>query len=96
MCELETLTKSLIWIFVAGSCCMAVLARKLTDHLLVAPPPPRHSWFRKKIHIKPSYLFKPDLYFDQPGQAWAWRMALVTAVTMAAGLVSFYVIFACR
>jgi hypothetical protein len=75
---------------------MAVMARKLTEHLLVTPPPPMHTWFRKKIHIKPSYLLKPDLYFDQIGQSWAWRMAVVSTVTMGAGLFSFYVIFACR
>lgn len=98
MCELEAFAKSLIWVFVAGSCCMAVLARKLTEHLLVAPPLPLplHNWFRKKIHIKPSYLLKPDLYFNQAGQPWAWRFTLVTAVTLGAGLLSFYVIFACR
>ena len=75
---------------------MAVLSRKLNDHLLEPPPPPKYTWFRKKIHIKPLYLLKPDLYFDQAGQPWAWRMALISAVTLAAGLLSFYVIFACR
>ena len=96
MCELEAFAKSLIWVFVAGSCCMAVLARKLTDHLLVAPPAPRHTWFRKKIHIKPSYMLKPDLYFDQAGQPWAWRFTVVAAVTFGAGFLSFYIIFTCR
>ena len=96
MCELEPFSKVLIWVFVAGSCCMAVLARKLSDHLLVAPPAPRHTWFRQKIHIKASYLLKPDLHFDRAGQPWAWRMAIVTAITCAAGLLMFYVIFACR
>ena len=96
MCELESFSKLLVWLFVAGSCCMAVMARKLTEHLLVTPPPPMHTWFRKKIHIKPSYLLKPDLYFDQIGQSWAWRMALVSAITLGAGLLSFYVVFACR
>ena len=96
MCEFADLSKAFIWIFVAGSCCMAVMARKLNEHLLVVPPPPWHTWFRKKIHIKATYLLKPDLYFDQAGQPWAWRMAVVSAFTLFAGLLSFYVIFACR
>lgn len=96
MCGIEPFAKILIWIFVVGSICMAVLSRKLNEHLLAPPPPPKHIWFRKKNHIKPSYLMKPDLYFDQAGQPWAWRFTLIAALTLATGLLSFYALLFCR
>ncbi len=96
MCGIEEYSKILIWMFLGGSACMAVLSRKLNEHLLEPPPPPKHMWFRKKNHIKPSYLLKPDLYFDKRGQGWAWRFTIVTAITLLAGILSFYAIFACR
>ena len=96
MCGIEPYSHVLLWMFVAGALCMAVLARKLNDHLLVLPPPPKSLWFRKKNRIKPSYLMKPDLYFDAAGQPWAWRFTLVTAVTLAAGGLSLYAMTVCR
>lgn len=96
MCGIEAYSEFFIWMFLGGSACMAILSRKLNEHLLEQPPPPKHLWFRKKNHIKPSYLLKPDLYFDRLGQGWAWRYSLVTAVTLTAGIFSFYALFACR
>ncbi len=96
MCGIEPYARILLWMFLAGSICMAVLARKLTDHLLRSPPPPTSIWFRKKIHIKPSYLLKPEEHFDAAGQPWAWRFTLVTAVTIAAGVLAFYAMTVCR
>lgn len=96
MCAIEPYSGVLLWTFVAGSVCMAVLARKLTDHLLVPPPPPRNFLFRKKIHVRLRYLLKPDAYFDAAGQPWAWRLALVTAVSLAAGMLALYAMTACR
>jgi hypothetical protein len=96
MCGIEPYSSALLWMFVAGSVCMAVLARKLNEHLLVPPPPPKHLLFRKKNHIRPSYLMKPDVYFDAAGQPWAWRFTLVTAVTVTAGGLALYGMVACR
>jgi len=96
MCVLEPNIHVLIWIFLAGVCAMAVLSRKLNEHLLVPPPPPKHLWFRKKNHIKPSYLLKPDLYFDAIGCRWAWRFTLVAAFSGAAFLLTSYIVNVCR
>lgn len=96
MCALEAHTTLLVWIFLCGAGAMAVLSRKLNDHLLVPPPPPKHIWFTKKNHIKPSYLMKPDLYFDRVGCQWAWRFTIVSAVSGLAFFVILYVITACK
>ncbi|MBB42184.1 MAG: hypothetical protein CMM44_00310 [Rhodospirillaceae bacterium] len=96
MCGFEVYSKIFLWMFLGGSACMAIISRKLNDHLLKPPPPPKHLWFRKKNHIKPLYLLKPDLYFDKRGQGWAWRFTLVSALTLLMGIMSFYTIFACR
>lgn len=96
MCGIEPYSGVLLWLFLAGSVCTAVLARKLNEHLLVPPPPPTHLLFRRKHHIRPHYLLKPDLYFDAAGQPWAWRFTLITAGTVAAGMLAFYAMTVCR
>ena len=96
MCSLEAHTPLLIWLFLAGAAIMAILSAKLNKHLLVPPPPPKHLWFRKKNHIKPSFLMKPDLYFDEAGCQWAWRFSVVATVTGMAFLVILYGLLACR
>ena len=96
MCGIEPYSKILLWMFLAGALAMAVLSRKLNDHLLNPPPPAKSIWFRKKHHIKPSYLLKPDRYFDEAGQPWAWRFTLVTAVTVTAGVLALYAMSVCR
>jgi len=75
---------------------MAIISRILNDHLLVPPDPPKHIWFRKKNFIKPSYLLKPDLYFDELGCRLAWRFTIVTAVTGSSFLIILYLLLTCK
>ena len=96
MCGLAEYSTNLIWFFLSGSVVMAVLARKLNDHLLVAPKPDTSIIFRKKIHIKPTYFLKPDLYFDAKGCQWAWRFTLVASFSGAAFLAIMYLLLVCR
>lgn len=96
MCEIAVHSKILVWLFLGGTICMAVLSRKLNDHLLEMPQPDKHMWFRRKHFIKPSYLIKPDIYFDAAGQGLAWRVALLTAFSFVVLLVLLYVMLICR
>lgn len=96
MCGIAAHSSVLVWIFLAGTVCMAVLSRKLNDHLLVPPEPDKHILFRRKHFVKPHYLMKPDLYFDAAGQGLAWRVAVLAAVSFAVFLVLLYIMFACR
>lgn len=73
MCESEWLTQLLIWSFVGCALGMAVVSRKLNDHLLVVPTQPTGPFsilFRRKYHVKPSFLFDPEKHFDAGGQPW--------------------------
>ena len=96
MCDLGEHSTILVWFFIAGAAAMAVLSRKLNEHLLEPPPPPKHIWFRKKNHIKPSFLMKPDLYFNSVGCQWAWRFTIVAAVTGLAFLLIMYLLLVSR
>jgi len=96
MCEmLEAQTSGFVWVFLIATLMMALLSRKLNEHLLVPPEPPKHIWFRKKNHIKPSYLMKPDLYFDETGCRWAWRFTVFAAIASGIFLLLLYRMFAC-
>lgn len=95
MCNLQAHSALLVWMFLSGAAVMAVLSAKLNKHLLVPPPPPKHFWFRKKNHIKPSFLMKPDLHFDEVGCQWAWRFTIVAAVTGVAFFIIMYGIVVC-
>jgi len=96
MCAIAAYSKLLVWLFLAGTVCMAVLSRKLNDHLLTPPEPDRSILFRRKHFIRPSYLIKPDLYFDRAGQGLAWRVALLAALSFAVFLALLYVMLVCR
>mgnify|MGYP001490274892 FL=1 len=90
MCSLWEYSTTLVWIFLAGTAAMAIISRMLNDHLLVPPDPPKNLWFRKRNFIKPSYLMKPDLYFDEMGCRLAWRFTIVSAVSGFAFLLIIY------
>lgn len=96
MCGLAEYSSNLVWFFLLGALVMAVLSRKLNDHLLVAPKPDTSFLFRKKNRIKPTYLLKPDLYFDPKGCQWAWRFTLVAAFSGVAFLAIMYLLLVCR
>lgn len=96
MCEIAVHSKLLVWLFFGATVCMAVLSRKLNDHLLVPPEPDKSILFRRKHFIRPSYLLKPDLYFDGIGQRLAWRVALLTALSFVLLLVLVYIMTVCR
>ncbi|MEE8333302.1 MAG: hypothetical protein V3R85_05595 [Alphaproteobacteria bacterium] len=96
MCEIAAHSKLLVWLFLGGTVCMAVLSRKLNEYLLVPPEPEKHIWFRRKHFIKPSYLVKPDLYFTTAGQRLAWRVALLAAFSFVMLLALLYILLICR
>jgi hypothetical protein len=96
MCGLWEHSSVFVWVFLAGAAAMAVFSRILNDHLLVPPEPPKHMWLRKKNFIKPSYLMKPDLYFDESGCRIAWRFSIVAAVTGSAFLLIMFLLLACK
>ena len=96
MCELAAHSKLLVWLFFGATVCMAVLSRKLNDHLLVPPEPDKSILFRRKHFIRPSFLLKPDLHFDAAGQGLAWRVALLTAFSFVLLVVLLYIMLACR
>lgn len=76
MCEIEWLPKLLIWSFVGCALVLAIVSRKLNDHLLVAPQQPTGPFsifLRRKYHVKPSFLFAPEKHFDTAGLPWARR-----------------------
>ena len=96
MCSLWEYSTTLVWIFLAGTAAMAVISRMLNDHLLVPPDPPKNLWFRKRNFIKPSYLMKPDLYFDEMGCRLAWRFTIISAVSGFAFLLIIYLLLNCE
>tara|TARA_Y100001936_G_C15528252_1_gene386264 strand:+ start:140 stop:433 length:294 start_codon:yes stop_codon:yes gene_type:complete len=96
MCSLWEYSTTLVWIFLAGTAAMAIISRMLNDHLLVPPDPPKNLWFRKRNFIKPSYLMKPDLYFDEMGCRLAWRFTIVSAVSGFAFLLIIYLLLSCE
>ncbi len=96
MCDIAAYSKLLVWLFLGGTICMAVLSRKLNDYLLVPPEPDKHILFRRKHFIKPSYLVKPDLYFNAVGQRLAWRVALLAAFSFVLFLALLYIMLICR
>lgn len=96
MCDIAAYSKLLVWLFLGGTICMAVLSRKLNEHLLVPPKPEKHILFRRKHFIKPAYLIKPDLYFDEAGQRLAWRVALLTVFSFTTFLALLYIMLICR
>jgi len=96
MCGIAAHSTLLVWLFLAGTVCMAVLSRKLNDHLLVPPVPDRNILFRRKHFIRPTQLLRPELHFDAAGQGLAWRVALLTAFSFAVLLVLLYIMLACR
>jgi hypothetical protein len=74
MCDIDWLPKFLIWSFVAAALMLAMVSRKLNDHLLVTPTQPSGPFsflFRRKYHVKPGMLFDPVRHFDADGQQWA-------------------------
>ena len=75
---------------------MAVISRMLNDHLLVPPDPPKNLWFRKRNFIKPSYLMKPDLYFDELGCRLAWRFTIVTGISGTTFLLILFLMLSCK
>ncbi|MBD19866.1 MAG: hypothetical protein CMM37_02365 [Rhodospirillaceae bacterium] len=96
MCSLWEYSTTLVWIFLAGTAAMAIISRMLNDHLLVPPDPPKNLWFRKRNFIKPSYLMKPDLYFDEMGCRLAWRFTIISAVSGFAFLLIIYLLLNCE
>ncbi|MBO37591.1 MAG: hypothetical protein CMM75_00225 [Rhodospirillaceae bacterium] len=96
MCSLWEHSTVFVWVFLASAAAMAIISRILNDHLLIPPDPSKHIWFRKKNFIKPSFLMKPDLHFDELGCRLAWRFTIVTAVTGASFLIIMYLLLACK
>lgn len=87
MCEIDWLPKLLIWSFVGAAALLALVSRRLNDHLLVVPAEPAGPFaflFRRKYHVKPSMLFDPARHFDAEGQKWARRFGRL--MILSAGL----------
>ena len=90
MCEIDWLPKLLIWSFVACALALALVSRKLNGHLLVLPAQPSGPFsvfFRRKYHVKPSFLLDPAKHFDADGQRWArtfTRLLMLGALILTA------------
>ena len=96
MCAIESYSTAIVVLFLAAAFCMAVLSRKLNDHLLVPPEPDKHIIFRRKHFVRPSFFLKPDQHFDRTGQQIAWRVTVLAAIAFAAFLAIVYVNAVCR
>lgn len=99
MCDIPQLTQILIWTFAGSTLVMALLSRKLNDHLLEIPPQPTGPFailFRRRYHVRIRFFLAPEKYFDAAGLQWAKRFLAVTgwSVLMLAAL--GYVLYACR
>ena len=73
MCEILWLPKALVWSFVVVALVLALVSRKLNDHLLTLPNQPSGPFavlFRRKYHVKLAYLRDPTRHFDAAGQRW--------------------------
>ena len=73
MCEILWLPKALVWSFVIAALALALVSRKLNDHLLTLPDQPSGPFavlFRRKYHVRLSYLCAPARHFDAAGQRW--------------------------
>ena len=86
MCEIVWLPKFLVWSFVAASLVLALVSRKLNDHLLI--PPEAHSgpfavFYRRKYHVKLAYLRDPARHFDAGGQRSAKLFVRLLVLTLA-------------
>ena len=98
MCDIESLPKILVWTFIAGAMVLAVLSRKLNDHLLEIPPQPTGPFsilFRRKYHVRPRFLFDPERFFDAAGQRWVLRFNAVAIWCLAALAALAYLIVGC-
>lgn len=98
MCENESLLTLLVWTFITGAMVLAVLSRKLNDHLLEIPPQPTGPFsifFRRKYHVRPHFLFDPERFFDADGQRWVLRFNAVAIWCLAALAALAYLIFSC-
>lgn len=98
MCENASLIPTLIWTFIGATVVLAILSRKLNDHLLVIPPQPTGPFamlFRRKYHIRPRALLDPESHFDEAGLGWVKRFKLVVALALTCLLAIAYLIHAC-
>jgi hypothetical protein len=99
MCDVSWLPSFLVICFVFGTLLMALVARKLHDHLLVPPPPPPRGpfaiLFRRKYHIKLNQFLKPSEHFDTEGQGWARLFIRLGALSLGMFIAIAYLMQSC-
>lgn len=99
MCEVSWLPTFMIFSFVVAALMLALVARKLQDHLLVPPPPqpsgPFSILFRRKYHIRPHQFFQPAKHFDRDGQPWARLFLRLGALTLGLLIAVVYLMHNC-
>jgi len=99
MCTVTWLPSFLILSFVGVALLLALVARKLHDHLLVPPPPPPSGpfsvLFRRKYHIRLHQFLQPSKHFDTDGQGWARLFLRLGALTLGLLIAVVYLMHAC-
>lgn len=99
MCQVSWLPSFLILSFVGAALLLALVSRKLHDHLLVPPPPqptgPFSALFRRKYHIRMHQFFKPAEHFDAEGQGWARLFLRLGALTLGLLIAVIYLAHSC-
>ena len=86
MCEIAWLPKLLVWSFVVVALALALVSRKLNDHLLTPPEEyagPFAVFYRRKYHVRFSHLRDPRRHFDQAGQRWVRLFIRMVALAVA-------------
>jgi hypothetical protein len=86
MCEIVWLPQALIWSFAIVSLALALVSRKLDGHLLILPTEPTGPFailFRRKYHLRLSYLRDPARHFDATGQRWVRLFIRLLAIAAA-------------
>jgi hypothetical protein len=100
VCSVTWLPSFLVLSFVGAALLLALVARKLHDHLLVPPPPPPRGpfaiLFRRKYHIKPGQFLKPAEHFDAGGQGWARLFLRLGALTLGLFIAVVYLMHSCN
>ncbi len=80
MCDNADLPSTLVWTFILSTLALAILSRKLNEHLMEIPPQPTGPFailLRRRYHVRLRFLFNPARYFDQRGQKWVYRFNVV-------------------
>lgn len=99
MCEIVWLPKALVWLFVVVALALAVVSRILNEHLLTLPQQPSGPFavlFRRKYHVKLSYLRDPARHFDADGQRWVKRFVRLLGVAVLLFVLIVIVVQGCN